>query len=307
MCCLFGILDYGHSLSAPQKNHILSVLSKACEARGTDATGIAYNTRSAMKIYKRPLPAHRMRFRLPNDVHYVMGHTRLSTQGDRRRNRNNHPFKGYASGHPFALAHNGVLNNDRDLRKKKKLPATNVETDSYIAVQLIERSGTLSFDILKQMAEQLNGTFTITVMDREDHLYIVKGNNPLCLYHWPKLGLYLYASIKAILKQALQSIRIKLGWPEEIPIDSGDILCIDPYGQITQSRFDTAKLYYDTFRFCWPGQRSFWAGSAVYDGYISELKSVSRAFGYSPEEIDELLNDGFSPEEIEEYLYSMEV
>ena len=44
MCCLFGLLDYGHSLTAAQKNHILAVLSTVCEARGTDATGIAYNT-----------------------------------------------------------------------------------------------------------------------------------------------------------------------------------------------------------------------------------------------------------------------
>ena len=41
MCCLFGLLDYGHSLTAAQKNHILAVLSTVCEARGTDATGIA--------------------------------------------------------------------------------------------------------------------------------------------------------------------------------------------------------------------------------------------------------------------------
>lgn len=40
MCCLFGIHDYGHSLSQKQKNRLLSVLSVACEARGTDATQV---------------------------------------------------------------------------------------------------------------------------------------------------------------------------------------------------------------------------------------------------------------------------
>ena len=44
MCYLFGIHDYGHSLTQKQKNRLFSVLSVACEARGTDATGIAYNT-----------------------------------------------------------------------------------------------------------------------------------------------------------------------------------------------------------------------------------------------------------------------
>ena len=44
----------------------------------------------------------------------------------------------------FALAHNGILGNDRLLRKKKKLPVTRIETDSYVAVQLLERYGELS-------------------------------------------------------------------------------------------------------------------------------------------------------------------
>ena len=43
MCCLFGILDYGHTLSQRQREQMLSILAAACEARGTDATGIAYN------------------------------------------------------------------------------------------------------------------------------------------------------------------------------------------------------------------------------------------------------------------------
>lgn len=37
MCCLFGLLDYGHSLTAAQKNHILGgAFHTVCEARGTD-------------------------------------------------------------------------------------------------------------------------------------------------------------------------------------------------------------------------------------------------------------------------------
>ena len=54
MCCLFGILDYGHKLSRKEKTKILSVLSVACEERGTEATGIAYNSGGSLKVYKRP-------------------------------------------------------------------------------------------------------------------------------------------------------------------------------------------------------------------------------------------------------------
>ena len=44
MCCLFGIYDYGLGLSMKQKNRFLSALALASEARGTDATGIAYHS-----------------------------------------------------------------------------------------------------------------------------------------------------------------------------------------------------------------------------------------------------------------------
>ena len=60
MCCLFGILDYKQSLSAKQLNKMVTTLSRCCEVRGTDATGIAYNYNNKLCIYKRPLPARKM-------------------------------------------------------------------------------------------------------------------------------------------------------------------------------------------------------------------------------------------------------
>lgn len=121
MCCLFGLVDYHHHLSGRQKGRILSILSTACEARGTDATGIAYLSAGKLHIYKKPVPAHRLKLFIPNDAHVIMGHTRMTTQGSERRNYNNHPFHGKADGHPFALAHNGVLYNDTILRKSLRI------------------------------------------------------------------------------------------------------------------------------------------------------------------------------------------
>ena len=185
------------------------------------------------------------------------------------------------------------------------LPQESKQT--YVAVQLIERSGELSFASLKQMAEAVEGTFTFTVTDNTDNLYIVKGNNPLCLYHWPKLGLYLYASTEDILKRALQGIRLKLGKPQEVNIGSGEIVRIDRFGRITRNQFDTSHLFRRHTYFGWPYRFSLWDDDPAYDSYIGELKSVARAFGYEPKDIDDLLNDGFTPEEIEECFYTMEV
>ena len=93
MCCLFGIIDYRGELSLKQKNHALSILATQCEVRGADATGIAYNSVGRLCIYKKPLPAHKMRFVLPVDAGVVMGHTRLTTQGGKTYNRNRGTFR----------------------------------------------------------------------------------------------------------------------------------------------------------------------------------------------------------------------
>ena len=94
MCCLFGLMDYGRRMSGRHKSLALYNLASACEVRGTDATGVAYNSGGKLRIYKRPVAAHRMRFHIPGDAAVIMGHTRMTTQGSARRNYNNHPFPG---------------------------------------------------------------------------------------------------------------------------------------------------------------------------------------------------------------------
>ena len=88
MCCLFGLYDYGGTLSAKQKNRMIAALAAASEVRGIDATGIAYCMNGHLSVYKRPLPAHWMRFRIPEQAAAVMGHTRMTTQGSEYRNYN---------------------------------------------------------------------------------------------------------------------------------------------------------------------------------------------------------------------------
>ena len=101
MCCLFGILDYGHTLSLRQREQMLSVLAAACEARGTDATGIAYNDARALRIYKRPLPGHRMHFHLPREAWFLMGHTRMATRGVLIKTATTVPFPDGQAGSPL--------------------------------------------------------------------------------------------------------------------------------------------------------------------------------------------------------------
>lgn len=303
MCCLFGIHDYGGKLSRKEKTKILSILSVACEERGTDATGIAYNTGGNLKVYKRPLPAHLLWFRIFEDTSVIMGHTRMTTQGSERFNANNHPFAGQAGGTNFALAHNGVLSNDKRLRRQHNLPATRIETDSYIAVQLLEASGELSFTSLASMAEKLEGSFTITVMTDDNSLYCVKGDNPFCLYHYDRLGVYIYASTEPILKSALKQLNMKLGKPTKVKLDCGEILKIDGEGRMTRSQFDDSNLFIGYSHWPrWYGQPAVWE-PAIDESYVEDLKAVACFYGLLPSDVDDMLADGATPEEIEELLH----
>lgn len=305
MCCLFGFVDYGHQLSRKARHRLLSVLSAACEDRGTDATGIAYNFDGRQHIFKRPIPAHLMWYRVPMEATAVMGHTRMTTQGSALRNENNHPFRGSAGNTNFALAHNGVLHNDKILQKKFKLPASKIETDSYVAVQLVEKFGRMDFEGLRAMAEELEGSFTITALTERDELYFVKGNNPMCIYHYPAAKLYVYASTEEILKKVMLQAQLRLGKLEKINLFSGEILRIDAKGKITRSHFDDNRLY-SAFSFPWSRWESRETVKGPYaddSNYLEDLKSVAVFYGLYPEDIDALIADGVAPTEIEEMLY----
>lgn len=305
MCSLFGFVDYGHQLTRKQRSRLLSVLSVACEDRGTDATGIAYNYDGRQHIFKRPIPAHLMWYRVPVEATVVMGHTRMTTQGSAHYWGNNHPFPGRAGNTNFALAHNGILYNDKILRKEHKLPVTKIETDSYVAVQLLEKYGRLDFEGLQAMAEQLEGSFTITTLSDRDELYFAKGNNPMCIYHYPKAKLYVYASTEEILKKAMLQAQLRLGKVDKVNLFSGELLRIDATGKITRSHFDDSRLY-SSFSFPWSRWESHETVKRPYaedSDYLEDLKSVAVFYGLYPEDIDALIQDGIDPAEIEEMLY----
>ena len=310
MCCLFGLIDTAQYFTRQQKNDILHALAAASEARGQDATGVAYCHNGALIVRKRPVPGHTFPLQIPYDAAVVMGHTRLTTQGSEKKNYNNHPFLAPAGTGSFALAHNGVIRNDRLLRKQEQLPATKIETDSYIAVQLLARSSEISMDSLRDMAERLEGSFSFTVLDDQNNLYFIKGDSPLCLYHYPETGVYLYASTKPILERALQQLPFALDNPIQIPLNCGEILQIMADRQERRETFDNSKLLRSLAcgRYTPP---SWWSvGSSAHNaesGHLAALKSVAGYLGIAPWEIDRLIEAGFTEAEIEEYLYCTEM
>ena len=299
MGCLFGLIDYGDVFTRRERERIIRVLSVESQQRGTDATGIAYLKSVSVTICKRPLPASRMWFHFPSDANIVMGHTRMTTQGNEKKNYNNHPFKGACGETTFALAHNGVLHNDWALRRSLNLPTTKIETDSYVAVQLLERNKALNFTAIKDMAETVEGSFCFSILDSRKRLFLVKGDNPLTVYKFTD-GFYLYASTEEILKRAIWKMGLSSCPYESIALKNGDILCIKPNGKIERETFENYSYCYYHF----PSMNDSCSGIDFDEEYIAELKEVAGTFGYTPEDVDSLLADGFTPEEIEEFFYS---
>lgn len=316
MCALFGIIDNKGSISLPLKINLLKSLAKSAEARGTNAAGIAFNTHKKIDIQKAGKPAHRINFNIKWNPAVIMGHTRFTTQGTEKNNYNNHPFSGKNGS--FALAHNGVLYNDKELRMSENLPDSKIETDSYVAVQLIDKYKTadVNFDCLRTMAEKIEGSFCITVLDRENNLYIIKGDNPLVIADFGKFKVY--ASTGNILKKAVDAsglgkIHCRIMEPE-----AGEIWKLGRAG-IEKDYFDMYSDYYTDYSYYnsyWnlrdTGYKNYYSAAErktlkeQEQDYLDNILDYASILGISEEEIYCLLDEGFTLDEICDYLYATE-
>lgn len=299
MCGLFGFLKYGNAKIGVST--ITEALAVQSTVRGTHAAGVAYNDNDGMKIVKQPESALHMDFWFPNAC-ALIGHTRHATQGAIERNYNNHPFGGRAGRSEFALAHNGVLMNDKALRESLRLPKTKIETDSYIAVQLIESKKKLNMKTIAYMAEQIQGSFSFSILDRHNNIYLVKGDSPLYILHFPKRKLYVYASTDEIMWKALINtelfVDLKAAAYKVIQINEGDILKMCSNGRLEYGSFNYSGCFH--YGCDW---RSF-AITKTNDTYYNDLVSVASCMGITATEIDELLSYGLTYDEIEDYIYS---
>ena len=290
MCAIFGLVNYRHLISKKHLKTLINRLAVASEVRGTDASGIAYVKNGKLVIYKRPLPAHKMHFSVPSDTTIVTGHTRFTTQGSAELNFNNHPFIGRTEEGRFALCHNGILSNDVELSKTENLPETPIQTDSYVAVQLIEKQGVLDFESIAQMSEKVMGSFVFTILRDDNTLYISKGDNPICLLHFKDLGLYIYTSTPEIMEEALKGDPLTAYDFEEIRINEGDIIRIDKNGILSRSSFTPRINYGFSYNRYWQRLDSLYDDDKELDIPPDDLDLLYE-MGYLDEDIEILTND----------------
>lgn len=145
------------------------------------------------------------------------------------------------------------------------------------------------------MAEALDGSFTFTILDQENNLYFVKGENPLTIYHYPELGVYLYASTEEILQTALDALQLDEA-PEAIRPWSGEILRIDAKGHQESVCFNMADDF-PSWGSPFPLRR------VSQSEYLDAVKTVAAFHGYEEEYVETLLQEGYTTDDIENLIY----
>lgn len=298
MCAIFGFLNHGNKVSNAVLKKLIKALSICAEVRGTDATGISYVKNGKIVTFKKAKTAHKVKLHFPTGTKAVIGHTRFTTQGSEKCNYNNHPFE---SEKGFALAHNGVLYNDKELHKKYMLPDTKIETDSYVAVQLLEHFGGADMESIRKISEVVEGSFTFTILRNDNTFFLVKGSNPIAIYHFAEIGIYVYASTKEILENALNSM--KFNCPHtEIKLTDGEILQINSDRTAVKGTFEIAEKFV-------PRYRNYFCCDDWYNDFESEEKGLlfdyCRMFGVSESDVELLLEYGYTADEIEDLFFDI--
>lgn len=248
MCGLYGFTVTAGKAKSFDKSKLMEGLGVCAASRGTHATGISYNVDGKLIVDKAPKAAYAFKFNVPQKAPTAIGHTRHTTQGRQADNYNNHPFPSVTN--RFALAHNGILDNDYDLQSNKELalPETEIKTDSYVAVQLLDKystDGELNMDIVKRMSEQVSGMFAFTVVDKYNNLWIVRNQSDFYMVYLPKYRAYVYASTKFIVEAGLRRANMIKDERKEVAVAKQSIVCIQRNGRIISDRF-TEKVYYNS-------------------------------------------------------------
>ncbi|MDR3182550.1 MAG: hypothetical protein LBT89_06460 [Planctomycetaceae bacterium] len=249
MCGIFGYINYGNFLSNSQAAEIYSAFAEVCIVRGAHAAGIAYFAAGKLHTKKDSTDLVKAGFSYPPDTKILNAHCRLSIQKNYFCNENNHPFCGQTlNGTRYAAEHNGIFMNLRELRRRFNVPETNISTDSYFIVQLLDTKQCLSRRTLKEVCETLQGSFVFTVLDDKGNFYICRGDVPVYVIHFKKWKLYVYISTRDLFDQAAaltflwnsyQTSNLESSKSEVylVPIHKGTIIGISPDGELTRETF----------------------------------------------------------------------
>ncbi|MFC4681963.1 glutamine--fructose-6-phosphate transaminase (isomerizing) [Exiguobacterium aestuarii] len=175
MCGIVGMIG-----QVGTKEILLKGLEKL-EYRGYDSAGIAL-VGDDVRIFKEVGRIQALRDIVSADAEGTIGigHTRWATHGVPSV-PNAHPHQSTTG--RFTLVHNGVIENDEQLKATLDVPFLS-ETDTEVIVQLMEKHFVELGDVeaaFRKTLSDLHGSYAIAMIDSEDkeRLYIGKNKSPL--------------------------------------------------------------------------------------------------------------------------------
>jgi len=215
MCGIFGLI--GNVPKEQQTNafSFLDSLFHVSVSRGKDASGFAAIHKGkgwGLIVDKRPLPSPKFTKRSEqfralrrNMPSIFIGHTRQTTNGDPKKNRNNHPFNSSR----YSMVHNGAITDYEDLKKQKNIK-TRIETDSALLLNILDENNDAidGFkDILSSTKE--SSAMAIALLEHKDtsdpRLFLFRNPyRPLYILTSDVMNCMFFASTEEIIKMALK-------------------------------------------------------------------------------------------------------
>ena len=181
MCAIFG---------SPNKS-MLEVLYTANQSRGTFASSFVQLTHDDQFIFKKEGAIDFDDTKGSKRAVYSCGHVQAPTGSTRNWS--------YETSHPFdtlswMVFHNGVITNEKDIRKKH-LPFLENPVDTSLIVNLIQKfmeddrtGGTNPVQYIRKVLETLQGSFALSIVDCDtNELYIARVGSIL---HYNNKGCY---------------------------------------------------------------------------------------------------------------------
>lgn len=173
MCGILGILSPSNEkYNRKYFKKTVDKLFKLSESRGRESSGLALLCDGEIKVYKKPSPAsellkddnYKKLFKVKKfQNHFVLGHTRLATNGDFDSNANNQPvIKDDIVG-----IHNGIITNSEELWKKNKDLKKRFTIDTEIFLSLVHKGlkkGLTIIDAVNNVYRQIEGAASIGLM-----------------------------------------------------------------------------------------------------------------------------------------------
>jgi glucosamine--fructose-6-phosphate aminotransferase (isomerizing) len=208
MCGIVGYLGSGKA-----SDIILSGLEKL-EYRGYDSCGICFfsDPKKDFVTYKdKGRVAHLIDdFDYRDANHLAIGHTRWATHG-KPNQINSHPH--FSATKRFALVHNGVIENYRELTKKYLEGVVfHSETDTEVIANLIDSfAETMPVDeAIRKTLSLIEGSYALLILDTDSEgtIYAAKNKSPL-LIGTAESGVTLASDVMAMVGHADQYFPIE--------------------------------------------------------------------------------------------------